>query len=242
MRAALVLAALCAAAATAWAQTAIAPFSGAAPGTTLPDGWSERHVQRAPSPQYALVDDGGTTVLESTSERAAGAAVHPASIDAQATPWLGWRWKVDRVVSKARLEEREGDDFAARVYVFFDMPLDALPFAERWKIRLARLIYGDSVPAAALCYVWDNTHPPGTTVWNAYTDRVRMIVLESGEAKAGQWVKERRDVVADFRAAFGAQYSGPVPAVTGIGVGNDTDQTGERVVARFGDLLFEAPR
>lgn len=238
----LALAALVTAGAAAWAQPTIAPFSGNAAGGTLPDGWSERHVQRTPSPVYSLVDDGGTTVLQSVSERAAGAVIHEAAIDAQATPWLAWRWKIDRVVSRAHLEERDGDDFAARVYVFFDMPLEALPFAARWKVRLARLIYGESVPTAALCYVWDNTHPPGTTAWNAYTDRVRMTVLESGEAKAGQWVDERRDVAADFRAAFGAWYSGPVPPVTGVGVGNDTDQTGERVVARFGDLRFEAPR
>ena len=242
MRTALALAALVTAAAAAWAQTAIAPFSGRATGGMLPEGWSERHVQRAPSPTYSLVDDGGTTVLQSVADHAAGAVIHEAAIDAQSTPWLTWRWKIDRVVSNARLEMRDGDDFAARVYVFFDMPLDAIPFAARWKIRLARLVYGDTVPAAAICYVWDNGHPPGTTAWNAYTDRVRMIVLESGEAKAGQWVDERRDVVADFRAAFGAQYSGPVPTVSGVGVGNDTDQTGERVVARFGDLRFEAAR
>jgi hypothetical protein len=30
--------------------------------------------------------------------------------------------------------------------------------------------------------------------------------------------------------------------VTGIGAGTDTDQTGERVVARFGDFRFEAAR
>jgi len=242
VRAALALAALATAAAAAWAQSAIAPFSGRATGGTLPEGWSERHVQRAPSPVYSLVDDGGTTVLQSLSEHAAGALVHEAAVDLQGTPWLAWRWKVDRVVAKAHLEERDGDDFAARVYVFFDMPLEAIPFAARWKIRLARLIYGDSVPAAALCYVWDNTHPAGTTAWNAYTDRVRMIVLQSGEAKAGQWVEERRDVAADFRAAFGSQYTGAVPPVAGVGVGNDTDQTGERVVARFGDVRFEAAR
>ncbi len=226
-------------AATAARAEAIAPFSGSVSGGRLPAGWSERHIARAPPPRVQLVEDGAATVLELASEGAAGAIVHSVSIDPTATPWLSWRWKVDRVVASARLEKREGDDFAARVYVFFDVPLDQLPFATRWKIRIARLLYGDSVPSAALCYAWDNTHPPGTTAWNAYTDRVRMIVLQSGNANAGRWIDERRDVASDFRAAFGA---GPVARVSGIAAGNDTDQTGERVVARFGDFRFEAGR
>ena len=235
-------AALVAAAAAAWAQSAITPFSAVSPGAALPAPWSERHVGRMPAPRVSLVDDDGTTVLELEARSAAGAVVHAASIDPASTPSLAWRWKIDRVVADARLESREGDDFAARVYVFFDFPLDALPFTTRWKIRLARLVYGESVPAAALCYVWDNTHPPGTTAWNAYTDRVRTVVLESGGSKANRWIDERRDVAADFREAFGSQWAGPVPRVTGIGAGSDTDQTGERVVARFGDFRFGAAR
>jgi len=242
MRRAAFFAALAVAAAAAWAQTEITRFSSARPGSPLPPGWSERHVQRAAPVRFALVDDGGSTVLEAASAHAAGAVVHPVPMDTSATPWLAWRWKIDRVVSKARMESRDGDDFAARIYVFFDVPLDSLPFGTRWKIRLARLVYGESLPTAALCYVWDNSHPPGTTAWNPYTNRVRMIVLESGEANAGRWVDERRDVAADFRAAFGSQWTGAVPRVTGVGAGNDTDQTGERVVARFGDLRFEAAR
>jgi hypothetical protein len=226
------------AASAARAET-IAPFSGSAPGGNLPAGWSERHVARAPPPRAQLVEDGAATVLELASEGAAGAVVHPVSIDPAAMPWLSWRWKVDRVVASAQLERRDGDDFAARVYVFFDLSLDELPFSTRWKIRIARLLYGESVPAAALCYAWDNTHAPGTTAWNAYTDRVRMIVLQSGNGNAGRWIEERRDIAADFRAAFG---TGPVPRVSGIAAGNDSDQTGERVVARFGDFRFEAAR
>lgn len=242
MRAAVACAALVLAVAAAWAQVAIAPFSSAKPGATLPEGWSVRHAGKVPPPRTSLVDDGGATVLEVESEAAAGAVVHGALVDPVATPMLAWRWKVDRVVEKANLETREGDDFAARVYVFFDMPLEALPFAARVKVRVARLIYGESVPAAALCYVWDNRHPVGTSAWNPYADRVRMIVLQSGAANAGHWVAERRDVAADFHAAFGEHWSGPPPHVSGIAAGNDTDQTGEHVVARFGDFRFEAAR
>jgi hypothetical protein len=94
------------------------------------------------------------------------------------------------------------------------------------------------VPTAALCYVWDNHHPVGTSQWNPYTDRVRMIVLESGSARAGGWVEERRDLERDFRTWF-PESSHPVPAITGVAAGNDTDQTGEAATAWFGDLHLE---
>jgi hypothetical protein len=45
-------------------------------------------------------------------------------------------------------------------------------------------------------------------------------------------------VAADFRAAFGADVA--LPPVSGIALGNDTDQTGEAVTAWFGDARFEA--
>ncbi|HET9653071.1 MAG TPA: DUF3047 domain-containing protein [Usitatibacter sp.] len=234
-------AALLLAASLAFADTALTPFSASTPGAPLPAPWREQHVARASPNELALVGDGGVTVLEARAKAAAGAAIHAVSAATEGAA-LAWRWKIDHVVASADMERRAGDDFAARVYVFFDVPVDTLPFGERVKIRLARLIYGDALPTAALCYVWDNRHAPGTSRWSAYTDRVRMVVLESGNERAGAWVGERRDLAADFRAAFGAQWRGPAPAITGVALGNDTDQTGETVTARFGDVRLERAR
>jgi Protein of unknown function (DUF3047) len=214
-----------------------APFSAMKPGDPLPAGWTPLTLPKVAAPQVALVADEGATVLRSIAEASAGTVSHPLGHDVAARPMLRWRWKVDRVVEKADLATKAGDDFAARVYVFFDVPAESLPVAHRLKVFLARNLYGREVPTAALCYVWDNRHPPGTTRWNPYTDRVRTVVLRSGGA--GAWAAESRDLEADFREAFGAGWAGPVPRVTGIAAGNDTDQTGERVTAWFGDFRLE---
>ena len=194
-------------------------------------------MPRIRKPEVAVVDDGGTTVLRMVSADAAGSIAHRLRADPARTPVLAWRWKVDRVLDGADLARKDGDDYAARVYVTFDVADEALTLAERIRIRLARLFYGTDLPTAALCYVWDNRHPHGTTSWNAYSSRVRMIVLRSGGGEAGQWKSERRDLEADFRAAFGA--AGELPRVTGLAAGNDTDQTGERATAWFGDFRLE---
>jgi len=218
----------------------IAPFSRASPGAALPEGWRPLTLPRIAPPEVALVGESGTTVLRSRAAAAGGTVAYSLDASPAERAILSWRWKVDRVVERADLAEKGGDDFAARVYVFFDVPAGSLPLGARVKATLARAIWGEKLPTAALCYVWDNRHAPGTSVWNPYTDRVRTVVLRSGSP--GAWAAEARDLEADFRAAFGSQWTGPAPRVTGIAIGNDTDQTGETVTAWFGDFRLEARR
>jgi hypothetical protein len=216
---------------------AVSAFSAQSPGAPLPAPWRELVPPRAKAPSFALVDDGGVTVLRVHSEAAAGTVAHALRVGSARRPMLAWRWKVDRVVEAADLAVKSGDDFAARVYVFFDVPAAELALGERIRLAIARLVYGEALPGAAICYVWDNRHPVGASSWNPYTDRVRTVVLESGPARAGQWVDERRDLVADYRSAFGARA--PLHDISGIAAGNDTDQTRESATAWFGDFRIE---
>ena len=221
-------------------RTAIAPFSRMKPGDALPAGWRPLNLPKIAPPEFRLVEAEGATVLQARVVAAAGTVMHPLDASPAERPILAWRWKVDRVLERADLAEKSGDDFAARVYVFFDVPVETLPVGARVKAFLARTVWGEKLPTAAICYVWDNRHAPGTSAWNPYTDRVRMVVLRSGSP--GTWAAEARDLEADFRAAFGAQWTKPVPRVTGIAAGNDTDQTGETVTAWFGDFTLGARR
>jgi hypothetical protein len=79
---------------------------------------------------------------------------------------------------------------------------------------------------------------------NAYTERVRMVVVESGPARLGQWLRMQRDVAEDYRRAFGADdpevARRPVPRVNAVVVSSDTDNTGETAEAYFGDVSFRA--
>lgn len=236
--AALALAAVTGALATE--STTIAPFSTAAAGGAPPKGWREALLPKKKPPEFALVLDEGVTVLRVHSHAAAGTLAYPLRVETASHPVLKWRWKIDRVVEKADLAVKSGDDFAARVYVFFAVPEDDLSWQERMTLKLAKLVHGEDLPSAGICYVWDNRHAIGTSLWNPYWHRIRTVVLESGNARAGQWIEERRDLRRDFAAAFGKRAA--VAAVTGIAAGNDTDQTGEAVTAWFGDFRLEESR
>lgn len=218
----------------AWAATPVTlRFSGAVPGNALPGGWKAYAMSRhRPMAPMAIVRDGTDSVFRIDADHAAGAIAH--ALDLPAATTLNWRWKVDHSVAAADMSKKKGDDFAARVYVFFDVPLSSLSWLQRMKLKLARRTLGHAMPTAALCYVWDNRHPIGTIAPSPYSLQIRTIVLQSGNTRAGQWQVQDRNLAADYLAAFGR----PAPRITGIALSADTDNTGGHVQAWFGDVTL----
>lgn len=215
----------------ALANTAALDFSHAPAGNALPPGWQRYTMSRHKPPATVTVEtQDGRSVVHIDADANAGAIVDRFRAAPDAT--LSWRWKIDRTVAKGDLTRRAGDDFAARVYVFFDVPTRQLSFGQRMTLSLARRLTGENLPTAAICYVWDNHHAPGTIAPNPFYAPVRTVVIESGNGKAGQWVSESRDVAADFRKAFGRE----APPITGIALAADTDNTHARTHAWFADV------
>jgi hypothetical protein len=214
----------------------VGSFSAERPGPAYPAGWRLAKLPGVAPTRFRLVDDAGVTVVQMDAQNGGASLYLPLRIDPAETPILRWRWRIANHIPGADLRRKDGDDLPARLYVMFDYPLERLSLIERGKIALARTVAGESLPAAALCYVWDGRLPQGTSLWNAYTDRVRVIVAESGASRVGDWVEEQHDVAADFRAAFGEDP----PPISGIAIAADTDQTGETVRAWFGDIDFSA--
>lgn len=210
-------------------------FSALAPGAALPDELrAQTFADRPRHTEYALVEDDGRTVLRARSQAATSGVVRELRVDPRRHPVLAWRWKTRRLLDKSDLATKSGDDFPARLYVSFDLDAQRLTAPERLQIGLARFLYGERVPVAVLCYVWDSRAPRETIAPNAYTDRVRMVVAESGGERLGRWVAHERNVAADFRRAFGLEP----PLIDAVGVSVDTDNTGETAETWFGDVEF----
>lgn len=213
----------------------VARFSALRAGGPLP-AWLAPYVfeNQPKHTQYSLVEDEGRVALRAEARASASGLIREIRVDPKTHPILAWRWKVMNLIGKSDLATKEGDDFPVRLYVTFELDLDTLPARERLRLHMGRLLYGPKLPLAALCYVWDTKVPVGTMVPSAYTDRVRMVVVESGPARLGRWVDYQRDVFADYRKAFAAEPA----AVNGIVFSSDTDNTGESTIAYFGDTEF----
>ncbi len=240
-RLAIALAACCVAV-LAWAQTdalIAAGFSALKAGAPLPENWKPLNVTSAKqATRYTLVDDSGITVVRAEANASASGLSRNIKINPAEYPLLKWRWKISNVLKGSDIHTKAGDDYPARVYVMFDYPLEKLSFADRTKLRLARALHDPHLPAATLCYVWDSKAPAGTIVPSSYTNLMRMVVVESGAARVNQWLTVERDVAADFKLAFGDE----APPISAIAIATDTDNTGESVVALFGDISFYKQR
>lgn len=212
----------------------VGQFSAAAPGDTLPEGWTPLTFPKVPKHTiYTLVQDGTTVVVKAVSRASASGLTKAVRVHPRDYPILRWRWKVDNLLKTADVMTKQGDDYPARLYVTFEYDPEKVGFGRKAKYLAARVLFGD-IPVAAINYIWDAKAPRGLIVDNAYTDFAKMIVVRSGPESVGLWVEEERNIYEDYRQAFGEEP----PMINGVAIMTDTDDTGESAVAYFGDIEF----
>ena len=167
---------------------------------------------------YRVVAENGNHVLQAESRGTASGLVYHVDVDPHDYPLLTWRWKVAGTIPAGDERSKAGDDYAARVYVIFP----------HWFFPKTR----------TLNYIWANHLPKGELLPNAYTANAMMIAVQSGPQLAGRWLAERRDIVADYRRAFGEDP----PRLGAVAVMTDTDNTGALATAWYDDLVLSAAR
>lgn len=205
----------------------------------MPVGWQRWQLARHKTPtRYELVVDPatGAVVLHAIADRAASGLQQPLAVDPVARPRIAWRWQVKSLIDGADNTDREAKDSPVRLLLFFDGDKRALPPREQMRLELARLASGSEPPYATLMYIWENRQPVGTLIESAHTGRVKMVVAGTGADRLRQWKQFERDYVQDFQRAFGE-----LPGrLIGIGILTDTDNTGARIEALYGDIVLAA--
>jgi hypothetical protein len=214
----------------------VGKFSAATAGDMLPPDWKPLTFKKIEKHTiYTLVTDNGTAVIKAVAEASASGLTREIKVNPKEYPIVQWRWKVSNILKKGDVHRKEGDDYPARIYITFEYDPSKLSFFEKAKYGTIKLLYGQYPPLAAINYIWESKVPVGTMAPNPYTDRVKMIVVESGETKLNQWVNEERNVFEDYKRAFGEEP----PTISGIAIMTDTDNTGESATAYYGDIVFK---
>jgi hypothetical protein len=213
----------------------VGAFSAQDPSQATPDNWERISFAKIDTKtRYDLVRADSAVVVRARSDGGASGLATERRVDLTEYPILEWRWKVEGVVEDGNAREKEGDDYPARIYVTFDY--DDLGVVDRIKLTALRALGYDEIPTRALNYVWANRVDRSTILENAYTDWVMMVAVRSGPDDTGRWVTERRNVLEDYRAAFG----GDPPPVNGVALMTDTDDTNGEATAYYGDIVFRA--
>jgi hypothetical protein len=215
-------------------------FSTGEPGGALPGGWQKWNLARFKRPtQYGLVAKDGATVVEARADGSASMLIHALDrLDPHRHTDLRWRWKTEALIRDQDNTRSAFEDSPLRLVVRFDGDRSKLDFSERMFSAQVKAVTGQELPFATLMYIWARETPRETVIPSRFTERIRMIVVDSGPDRLGQWQSVRRNLLEDFRRAFGEE-PGPI---TAIGIMTDTDNTGGQAAAWYGDIVLERAR
>lgn len=168
---------------------------------------------------YAIVEKDGVKVLQAQSRGQASARYLEREINLNETPYLHWCWQVSDTYSGLDETTKAGDDYPARVYVARKTGL--LP----WQVE-------------SVNYVWSSTQEAGSIWTNAFTDRAKLMALQGGSSRVGEWVSEVRDIRADFATLFGSSPD----LINGVALMSDGDNANVNATAWFTHLGFSSSK
>lgn len=166
--------------------------------------------------EYAAGRDGTNTFVRAVAIRGCSAFGTKLNLAPPADLVMRWRWKIDGVNTNASDRYLKTFDHAGRVFIAFDT------------------FFG---PPRVLDYLWGNVEKPGTLIDHPESGRIKLMVVESGNSRAGQWVPEQRDVTADWKRAFPGRK---MPKIVGVGVMTDSDSLGGTLCGDYTDIELVA--
>ena len=181
----------------------------------LPNAWQNLAYFKKPT-DYQAGHDGTNFYVRAVADNSCSALSTALDLAPPQELKLRWRWRVDGVNTNGSERDLKRFDHTARLFVAFEAPMG--------------LTY-------TLNYFWGNAEPPGTVLQHPKSSRAQIFVLESGNAKAGQWVSEERDVTEDWRKVFPDR---PMPKVVGLGVMTDSDSLGGKLTGCYADIVLTA--
>ena len=161
---------------------------------------------------YAVVADGTNYCLRASATNSNSALMVKLNFKPPAHLFVSWRWKIDHTPPGASDSVVHDYDHAARLIIAFDTFIG---------------------PPRSIDYLRANSEPIGTAMPHPLMGRAQMLVLESGNGRAGEWITEDRDVTADWRRLFPGRK---MPKIVGIGVLTDTDSTHTQVTAGYENI------
>ena len=178
----------------------------------LPAGWQIK--VKDGRPDISVCTDSETPpCLRLKSVRASFAVERKVKINLAEMPYLSWNWKVTELPAGGDFRRASTDDQAAQVLVGFD-------------------------DNRVLSYIWDTTAPQGTMQSASAIPFVHIfaVVCQSGAAQLNRWVRETRNVAADYERA----YKRAAPSVTGLRIQINSQHTGTVAESYFGEVAFRS--
>ena len=181
------------------------------PLRALPVGWQLQGHSRSPVYWIDAESSGNRFIVARSrgSDVQLGLEVELKTSD---YPMLSWRWRAWELPSQAD-ETRIGTmDSAAAVYV----------------------VSGSRLMPRVLKYVWSTSLPAGLRIKHPRSQRVAILIIDSGKSHMGRWKNVSRNILTDSKAAFGEEFKN----IRAIGVKTDSDSTSSSAGADYDDFVL----
>ncbi|MDA0262079.1 MAG: DUF3047 domain-containing protein [Proteobacteria bacterium] len=189
------------------------------PALPLLDVWEHRAFGKVTEYTNVVLDDGRSAIAAIGRDSASG-LYRRVNINIDKHPWISWAWRVDALQASADIREKALQDYAAAIFLIFGAPSLLRP----------------DVPT--LVYAWTNDKVrEGSIIASPHhSGSVKVMVVKSGAGSSATWLENRRNIVDDFRAAFGTN---PPDTLEMIALWTDNDQTHEPVKAFYGSIVVQ---
>jgi hypothetical protein len=176
---------------------------------------------------YTIENYKGRFALKAISEKSASGLGLKKQIDLNQTPYINWSWLIEKKLLGLDERSKNGDDFAARIYVVIDGGFMI------WKTK-------------SLNYVWSSNQVQGQVWDNAFAgSSVKMMSIKGAQAQLGRWFEEKRNVYQDLIDTFGDKGSEAANRkayrfIDVVAIMTDTDNSGKNAESYYGDIIFNA--
>jgi len=176
--------------------------------------WKEKHF--VGTTHYGLFRTSANQVLKAVATASASGLIKKIDIDLARTPYLQWCWQVIEPLPPLPEQTKDGDDYAARIYL---VKKGGLAF---WRTK-------------ALNYVWSSSHAREALWPNAFAgDNVMMLAVRNRNDQG--WICEKREIRTDWQRAFGE-----IPErIDAVALMTDSDNSHNRTAAYYGDIWFSS--
>jgi len=178
----------------------------------FPSNWKVRGDEDEARVVYHVAEEDGNHFLRARAEKQSVQIGLTKTFQPKELPVLQWRWRVQQLPVGGNEKTMKTNDSAAGVYIVFD----------------------STIVPRVIKYVWSSSLPVGTQVDSPVYWRAKVIVLESGDAAAGEWRKETVNFYEDYKKLFSAEPS----EVEGVALLTDSDTTATVAAADYDDFTL----
>jgi len=177
------------------------------------DAWEKQLFQG--ETHYQKIQLQGQWVIKANSQASASGLSKEVTIDLKQFPYLSWRWLIEKHPQVKDQLTKNGDDFAARIYVVIKDGI--FP----WQTK-------------AINYVWSKNVKKGAHWANPFVPNAIMVSISNGNGGMGQWQSVTVNVYEDLKRYHHKSFT----QIDGIAIMTDSDNSMSSAAARYSHIRF----